>query len=225
MKLPGVISFRNDLPTCAIPNGGLRRASWATFLKLMKIPWRRLGTEVRGRALVLQRPDVRLEHEVELARFREVAVGRFAGVLARLATAAGELKLVGTKAELAGAAVDERVGETGYVAGRLPDARVEDDRGVERDDVVALLHHRPEPVGANVVFRQDAVVAVVVRRAEAAVDLGGGEDEAAAAAQGDDGVHRQRLCRLGHGRRLPGRFGGIAASRHGVAALTRALRA
>ena len=38
MKLPGVISFRNDLPTCAIPNGGLRRAIWATFLKLMKMP-------------------------------------------------------------------------------------------------------------------------------------------------------------------------------------------
>ncbi len=38
MKLPGVISLRNDLPTCAIPNGGLRRAIWATFLKLMKMP-------------------------------------------------------------------------------------------------------------------------------------------------------------------------------------------
>ena len=38
MKFPGVISFRNDLPTCAIPNGGLRRAIWATFLKLMKMP-------------------------------------------------------------------------------------------------------------------------------------------------------------------------------------------
>ena len=38
MKFPGVISFRNALPTCAIPNGGLRRAIDATFLKLMKIP-------------------------------------------------------------------------------------------------------------------------------------------------------------------------------------------
>ncbi len=38
MKLPGVISFRNALPICAIPNGGLRRAIWATFLKLMKMP-------------------------------------------------------------------------------------------------------------------------------------------------------------------------------------------
>jgi hypothetical protein len=63
------------------------------------------------------------------------------------------------------------------------------------------------------VLRENAVVAVVVRRAEAAVDLGGGEDEAAAAAEGDDRVHRHRLCRLRHARRLPGRF---ALTRHDV---------
>ena len=39
MKLPGVISLRNDLPTCAIPNGGFFRANCRTFLKLRKIPW------------------------------------------------------------------------------------------------------------------------------------------------------------------------------------------
>ena len=38
MKLPGVISLRNDLPIWAIPNGGFLRANWSTFLKLMKIP-------------------------------------------------------------------------------------------------------------------------------------------------------------------------------------------
>ncbi len=38
MKLPGVISLRKDLPTCAIPNGGFLRANWSTFLKLMKMP-------------------------------------------------------------------------------------------------------------------------------------------------------------------------------------------
>jgi len=39
MKFPGVISLRNDFPIWAIPNGGLRRAIWATFLKLTKMPW------------------------------------------------------------------------------------------------------------------------------------------------------------------------------------------
>ena len=38
MKLPGVISLRNDLPTWAIPNGGLRRANWSTCLKSRKMP-------------------------------------------------------------------------------------------------------------------------------------------------------------------------------------------
>ncbi len=172
---------------------------------------RGLRPEVGERALVLERADVRLEHEVELARLGEVAVRRLARPLARLAAAARELELVGAEAELAGAAVDERVGEAGDVAGRLPDARVEDDRGVEGDDVVALLHHRAEPERADVVLREDAVVAVVVGRAEAAVDLGGREDEAAAAAEGDDRVHRHRLRRLGHGRRLPGRFAAVLA--------------
>ena len=39
MKLPGVISLRNDLPTCAMPNGGFLRANCRTFLKLTKMPW------------------------------------------------------------------------------------------------------------------------------------------------------------------------------------------
>ena len=53
---------------------------------------RGLGAEVRGRALVLERADVRLEHEVELARLGEVAVGRLAGPLARLAAAAARAR-------------------------------------------------------------------------------------------------------------------------------------
>ena len=39
MKLPGVISLRNDLPTWAIPNGSLRREAVATFMKFTKMPW------------------------------------------------------------------------------------------------------------------------------------------------------------------------------------------
>src|SRR5207302_5773580 len=113
--------------------------------------------------------------------------------LARLAATAGELELVGAEAKLAGAAVDERVGKAGDVTGRLPHARVEDDRGVESHDVVSFLHHRSEPERADVVLREDAVVAVVVRRAEPAIDLGGREQEAAPAAEGDDRVNRQRL--------------------------------
>ena len=38
MKLPGVISLRNDFPICAIPNGGFLREDCETLLKLMKMP-------------------------------------------------------------------------------------------------------------------------------------------------------------------------------------------
>ena len=39
MKLPGVISLRKDLPTCAIPNGGFLRANCSVVLKSRKMPW------------------------------------------------------------------------------------------------------------------------------------------------------------------------------------------
>jgi hypothetical protein len=39
MKLPGVISLRNDLPICAMPNGGFLREERITAAKSTKIPW------------------------------------------------------------------------------------------------------------------------------------------------------------------------------------------
>ena len=38
MKLRGVISLRNALPICAMPNGTFARATCCTFLKLTKMP-------------------------------------------------------------------------------------------------------------------------------------------------------------------------------------------
>ena len=142
-------------------------------------------------------PDRRLEHEVEVARLGEIAVRALAGVLARLLRAGRVLEVVGAEAVLADAAVDHRVGEAADVARGLPDARMQHQRRVERDDVVALLHHRAQPGGLDVALHEHAVVRVVVGRAEAAVDLRGREDEAAAAAERDDGVHRHGL--LGSG--------------------------
>ena len=123
-KLPGVISLRNDLPTWAIPKGGLRRAYWSV-LKSRKMPCAVSGPQKDGRAGVLHGPDRRLEHQVELARVREVAVGVVARQL-RGALPAADLRVVararallrevvGAKAQVAGAAVDERVGESGEV--------------------------------------------------------------------------------------------------------------
>ena len=49
MKLPGVISLRNDLPICAIPNGGFLRLVVCTLAKFTRMPCavsgRRYATE------------------------------------------------------------------------------------------------------------------------------------------------------------------------------------
>src|SRR5215217_3538164 len=87
MKFPGVISLRNDLPICAMPNGGFLRAYWSVVLKARKMPWAVSG-QVHGRAGVLQRADRGLEHEVELARVGQFAVRVVAGELRRGAPAA-----------------------------------------------------------------------------------------------------------------------------------------
>ena len=67
---------------------------------------RRLGPQERGRALVLHRADRRLEHQVEVARLGQVAVGRLAGLLRGPLAALRRLEVVGPEAQLAGAAVD-----------------------------------------------------------------------------------------------------------------------
>ena len=181
MKFPGVISLRKILPIWAIPNGGFLRENCRYVLEVEEDSLGGLGAQVDGRAGVLHGADRRLEHEVELARLGEVAVRCLTGMLRRLAPAPGLLEVVGAEAQLAGPAVDQRVGEAGQVTAGLPRPRVLDDRRVERDDVVALLEHRPPPLAFDVVLEQHAVVAVVVARPEAAIDLAAGEDEARAA--------------------------------------------
>ena len=39
MKLPGVISLRNDRPVCAMPKGSFSRMDWSTLSKLTNIAW------------------------------------------------------------------------------------------------------------------------------------------------------------------------------------------
>ena len=39
MKLPVVISLRNDLPICAMPKGSFMRVAVSTLSKFVKMPW------------------------------------------------------------------------------------------------------------------------------------------------------------------------------------------
>ena len=84
-KFPGVISLRNDLPTCAIPNGGRRRASWRTFLKLMKMPCAvsgrrnaRAPSSATGPTVV---SNMRLNWRGSVRSHSEYSPGRFDGFL------------------------------------------------------------------------------------------------------------------------------------------------
>ena len=178
-----------------MPNGSLRRIDVSTFSKLTNMRLRRLRPQVDRGRVVLDRPDERLEHQVERARLGELAAARRSPGRRRLSRWSARKRL------LAVPAVDHRVGEGRDVAARLPDARVHDDRRVDADDVVALLHHRPPPGALDVVLHLDAQRAVVPEAADAAVDLAAGEDEAAPLAQRDEGIELQLrpflvLCHL-----------------------------
>src|SRR5436190_3037632 len=111
-------------------------------------------------------------------------------MLRGLAPTLAVLELVGAKPELAGAAVDEGVGEAGDVAARPPGLGVLDDRRVQGEDVIALLKHCSPPAVLEVVLEQHPVVPVVVTRPEPPVDLTRCKHEAASLGQRHDLVHR-----------------------------------
>ena len=149
----------------------------------------RLRAEVDDRGVLLDRAHERLEHEVEAARRgQRAAVVRAAQpeplddprvleIGRRQVLGAGQL--VEPEALVVGRALDQRVAERADVAGRHPHLRVHEDAGVEPDDVVALLDHRPPPGALDVVLELDPERAVVPDRVDAAVDLARREDEAA----------------------------------------------
>ena len=209
MKLPGVISLRNDLPTWAMPNGGLRRAKVRTVLKSRKMPCAVSGRRKTRWPPLLDGADRRLEHEVELARLGELALLGLARELGR-ALAAADLGL-GVRILAASSrwsARKRRLQVLQSTSGSVKPARwprglprlgVLDDRRVQRDDVVALLQHRVPPGVDDVALEQHAVVPVVVGVGDAAVDLRGGEDQAAALAQRHDLVHRHDVLGASRG--------------------------
>ena len=194
MKFPGVISLRNALPICAMPNGRLPARDLGDVLEVDEDALRRLRARGRRPAPSPRRgpilvENIRLNWRGSVRSHCSVSPGCLLGRCPHWAS----LELVGSVAALAEAAVDERVGEAGDVPRSLPDGGVEDDRRVEGDDVVPLAHHRLEPARLDVLLEQDAVVAVVVRRAEAAVDLARREDEPAPLRERDDLVHRDHV--------------------------------
>ena len=190
-KLPGVISLRNDLPICAMPNGGFLRVVVCTFGKLTKMPCAVSGRRYATEASSSTGPTKVLNIRLNCARLGERVLRAAVRARARVG------QLVGAEALLAVAAVDERVGERGEVAARLPHLRRHEDGGVEADDVVAQLHHRAPPGVLDVALEEHAEGAVVPGGAEPAVDLARREDQPASLRQVDDAVHQVVLGHTG----------------------------
>ena len=196
MKLPGVISLRKLLPTCAMPNGGFLRADGLHVLVVDEDALRGLGPQVVQALLALDRAEVGLHQAVEHPRLAEGALVAAVGAVevlqrrGRLAVLGlvRLLKVVGPEPLVARGALGQRVDEGLEVARGRPHVLGEDHRGVQADDVVALLHHRPPPLAADVLLELHAERTVVPRRPRAAVDLTGREDEAPALGQADDGL-------------------------------------
>ena len=115
---------------------------------------------------------------------------RAVGELGRAAVGAHPVDLVLPPPLAAVPAVDQGIGEVGQVARGLPHRGRREDGRIQADDVVAPLHHRLPPGVLHVAQHVDPERAVVVGRAEAAVDLGRLEDEAAPLAQPDHLLHQ-----------------------------------
>src|SRR6185312_14022777 len=148
--------------------------------------------------LRFHRPEVGLEHHVELARLGVLTAGAtvraryFGQVLFQhvLAGAFGVLlgELVGPESLVAALALDQRVVKGLHMPGGDPYLARQDHRGVQADDVVPAGDHGAPPLAFDVLLEFDAQWAVVPGRAGSAVDLPTREYEATALAQADDGL-------------------------------------
>ena len=165
-----------------------------------------LRAQIGDGGIVLHRPHVSLEHQVEHARVGQLAPALRAGDAADVHGVAVDAlrfvlalrQLVGAEAVLAGLAVHHRVGEGVDVAAGLPDAGVHNDRGVQAHHVVPLLDDGAPPGLLDVVLQLHAKGPVVPEAADAAVDLAALKDESPALAQGDEGVHGRCVSHIVH---------------------------
>ena len=219
--MPGLISLRKLLPIWAMPNGSFLRDRLLDVLEVDVRALGRLGPQVDDRGVLLDRAHERLEHQVEAARRRERAAvdgaleaeplddrGSRRSVAVRFSAPGSSSR---RKRRWSVCALDERVAERPDVAGRDPHLGVHEDPGVEADDVVALLDHRPPPGALDVVLQLDPERPVVPDGVDAAVDLAssGRRSRAAWRARRSCRARRRRARGRTRRRRVVGR--GVAA--------------
>src|SRR5215204_5189804 len=145
IKLPGVISFRKDLPICAIPKGTFTRLVCNTFLKLTNIPCAVSGLKYATFSGLLTGPvyvsNIRLKG-LTGAKSRPPSTGSFIRSSCSMISVSfsGERRSTSIPvASLRAPALDEHVVEAREVPGGLPNFGVHDDGGVQAHDVVSHL--------------------------------------------------------------------------------------
>ena len=122
-----------------------------------------LRAKIDNGRFILHRAHESLEHEIEHAR------------LSKFAAAIGTdfaVNSIGAEAMFAFLAVDHRIGESGDMAGGLPDFGMHEDGGIEALDIVAAMSHCLPPESFDIIFHLDTKRAVIPARAETTVDFG-----------------------------------------------------
>src|SRR6188472_568789 len=130
-------------------------------LEVQEDALRRLRAQVVQAGLVLDHPEVGLEHHVEVARLGPCATGAAVGagelgevdrvgVVDALPGGVVLLHVVGPEPLVARLALGQRVRERGEVAGGLPGLRRQDHAGVQADDVLAGVDHGAPPLTLDV---------------------------------------------------------------------------
>jgi hypothetical protein len=144
-----------------------------------------LRPQVGERLGIGDRADLGLEHQVEGARLGQFAFA-LAGMQVEMLQALYVLLFILPKAQLAGLAIDERIGEGLLMARIAPDIAVHQNGRLDTFHIVALVDivFPPEPL--EVIFQLDTKRAVVEGALHPAVDLAAGEDKAAPLAERHD---------------------------------------
>ena len=197
---------RSDLVAEALPNlsdaeRNLHSARIADVLEVDEHPLRGLGTQEGHVLFAAHGTGVGLEHQIEVARFGELALVVLAGCLRGLDRTLARRDMVGTEAAFALAAVDQFVGEQVVVARHLPHLRVHHDRRFEADHVVARRrtgerrnlvvrgNHVGPPRLPHVAFQLDTERPVVPEAVQPAVDFRRLKDKPAPLGESHDLVH------------------------------------
>ena len=102
------------------------------------------------------------------------------------------LDLIGPKPRLGEEAIDHRIAERIHMPAGLPYGRMQDDARIERNDVVALAHHRLPPRVAKIALQLGSERTVIPEPVKAAINFGRLENKTSPLAEAYDFFHALR---------------------------------